>query len=606
MSFLNKLIRKEVKQKKNKNFQQSAEMRAEHQQSLKGIPYQQVISADARKYLEQAVKLETEANFLQDEGYHNLAVRKYQQSAAIRKKIFQQQDMDDSYIFYNLASSLIALKQEKEALISLRKALAIVTKESTSHISMLFSIYKNGFAKIFLSNRKVDEALYYLIKSVALPSLSSNVDLQDIAKTHTKIAALYEQKKDYPCAITYYQNALKLYKAADRINYRALYKLYVKIGNIQSQLGKTLEAIQSFERATILYNNLPQENIKGIRLYLIYLFLAHLYKKLNYYWFPLFYVEKALKNIQQSQLAIDPDTVRFYKEVAIFYHDLKYYEEAAFYLEKYIILSKQKSSISENVKNLLLLGDVYITLKRYVDALSSFKDAYVLVDSTKNSSTELCKKIKERIRVARMHQKFSTDFQFFSRYKYQKVLSINYIGDNLSVILSTITFLSCYIASLLFCRNRAEGTRYMTWIIVAGIWLWLGIVEVYNKKTSGTIELTKSYIAFPETIICRKNLVSKWLQVAFNSLIAPFFFPLLSRPKQTQVSYQEIEKVYFLKKYVINNSNKFIPIVVVYISIISKNQLKLVSFSTLNIGYNKMTSFINLLELLGIKYSWQE
>lgn len=202
--------------------------------------------------------------------------------------------------YYGIAYIYGKLHKKNEALKYIDKYIAVITQEYGEAHYVRFSALQYK-ASIFLNNEEYDNALTTLLSIVDVFESKSDIKAKVWIKVYSDIGELYNKKKVFNKAITYYQKAIELATHENNEAVAKLADMYIKVGAIYFSVQQYEECANTMEKALIIYEEtrkLPHD-----KMHEYHKMLGVLCRKTNKFEKALDHYEKALTYYYKALLS---------------------------------------------------------------------------------------------------------------------------------------------------------------------------------------------------------------------------------------------------------------------------------------------------------------
>ena len=308
-------------------------------------------------------------------GDNQTALQYYQQSLAIREKLFGKSHPDCGASLINIGNALQNLGKYAEAIDYLRRGTEI-DKKFFGDKSQFYGEDMHNIGNSYYGLRDYVNAEKYYLEAAKIKAASVGEDSYDYATTIVMLADLYGDLGQNETAMKYYESAAKIIGATeDRQDTYA--NVLNSMGTLYSALGNFTKALEKYNEAKAILENLGMEKTSTYTSALIniasaYFFTADYSKSLE--------IDKQVAEITKEQMGESSiEYATAINNIGTIYMKTTEYTTALEYLRK-------AAKIRKN-----LLGENNI---EYAKSLNNIGNTLLLMGDTKASSDTLIKAYK--------------------------------------------------------------------------------------------------------------------------------------------------------------------------------------------------------------------
>jgi len=309
-----------------------------------------------------AKALSLKGNYFYQHGKFEQALEKYLDAATLNEQTADLLELGDTY--YNIGSSYFDLKRREEAIIALKRSIAIRTQSNDS-IGLGSSYNFTGYVYWLFSN--YDSSVYYFEKSLAIRNKLPNKAHR--ATTYNNLGTVFYNWSLYDKALAYYLRSLELQK--EQSNSSGIARCLSNIGLVYketAQNGKAIEYYRESLQYAIASGVIPTIGY-------VYNCLGTAFSSVNRD-SALIYLKKSLDTYQTGN-----DTVGLalaLQGLGNYYLDGKDWQNAKIYFTKMLNLAIRENIPMRIARAYKGLGQTFLMANKLTEAQDSFEKCVVI------------------------------------------------------------------------------------------------------------------------------------------------------------------------------------------------------------------------------------
>jgi len=328
------------------------------------------------------------SNMLMADGLDSLRIQSKSENDTLRFKAilrmavaYRKMNLDSSLYFLNLAE---------------RELKVIKQKSNDTVFRFLRAEYKSQKATYFQQADLYDSSqLYYEFALKVFKELGENAAM---ARVVNNLGALQEQRGNYPEALSYYFELMRLCDSLELKDLKA--RALINIGVVYNNQSNYDEALKYYEEAVPLKRELGDQKGEALlynNIGIVYYFQGNYEKVLEFF--------KRSLNIYREIGDLRSQAMPYFNIAEIYYLQ-KAYKEALYYYKKSYEIDKQLGERASQAETLSSIGRVYADLGQTKDALRVHKE-----------SLRLLKKLGAKSKYANSLQETSLTYESIGDYK---------------------------------------------------------------------------------------------------------------------------------------------------------------------------------------------
>ena len=261
-------------------------------------------------------------------------------------------------LYLQLGGTYSRKEEFEKAINNLKKANSIYEKEKD--LKGLETCYFE-FAELYQLTNNIENAITFIEKNLELIKKDSIINKKNYSRSLAKLAEFHHSLNEPEKALVFSEKAMEIQNGIKNYD---LDKSYVL--NISLAIYYTLERYN--EIIKLANNALLNKNIFTEQKFVLNLYIAMSYEKLNNSIIAKNYIDRAEKIVNDNpDLVLNkPSLASLYDFAATIHFNLKQYEKAYFYLDKYVVLKEEINS-EQTKQNIIKLKTEFLTVKKEAD-----------------------------------------------------------------------------------------------------------------------------------------------------------------------------------------------------------------------------------------------
>ena len=217
------------------------------------------------------------------------------------------------------------------------------------------------FAELYQLTNNIENAITFIEKNLELIKKDSIINKKKYSRSLAKLAEFHHSLNEPKKALVFSEKAMEIQNGIKNYD---LDKSYVL--NISLAIYYTLERYN--EIIKLANNALLNKNIFTEQKFVLNLYIAMSYEKLNNSIIAKIYIDRAEKIVNDNpDLVLNkPSLASMYDFAATIHFNLKQYEKAYFYLDKYVVLKEEINS-EQTKQNIIKLETEFLTVQKEAD-----------------------------------------------------------------------------------------------------------------------------------------------------------------------------------------------------------------------------------------------